>query len=141
MTGWIVRFIWVYTRPLNELEESRGVFDVTKMDAEVLHFQEEIFDIDSFIAHQWLDEHTDQTNESILHIFVFSFFTRFDTRRDVSMEKFLWEFHQRRQTIDHFHRTYAHLHFHQLTEVIVDLIGRDQFQKTLNTNRWTAFHQ
>ena len=58
------------------------------MNAEALHVEKKIFDVDGFITCQRLDEDAHESDETVLQVLIFGFFTGSQACRYVVMEKF-----------------------------------------------------
>ena len=80
-------------------EEGRGLFDSTKLDAECLHLNEQIMNIDDLVADQWLQEDTYQAHQAILHVLVLDVFAWRNAIGDVEMDKLRRKVHWCRQSV------------------------------------------
>ena len=72
---------------LEQPEEARRLADPAELDAERLHLDEEVLDVDDLVADQRLQKHAHQSHEAVLHVLVLDVLARRDAVRDVQMNK------------------------------------------------------
>jgi hypothetical protein len=85
-------------------EQARSFPDPAELNAKRLDFNEQVLNVDDFVANQALQEHAHQPNQAVLHVLVLDVFARRNAVADVQVDEFGGEVHRRSEPVHHFHR-------------------------------------